>query len=303
MEKPRQFRNARLLHAYVIAEGVPHSEPLAALLAAHSCEVVMLESAQQALEILATTEADLIVLDNATPGGGCVGVIHHLRDIRAISPSVPVLAIARPGLAESDRVALQREGIWDVIAQPWNSSDLNARLSNFLAARRAFLDAQDNSLLDATTGLYSRKGLDTRVTELAGQCARQGALLSCVAFTLATSSGEPKGIRLETEQLADIGDELRRVGRASDTIGRSNNGEFVVLAPGVSGGNARLIANRLTRSVTARLQTHGIDCDAPWVGRVLQPSHNGERLGEELLSDTLLALQEVTAEHEIPASL
>ncbi len=301
MDKPRQPKTSRCLRAFLLTEGAPENPLLRSILSEHGCDVVTPSSALQALESLQRSAPDLVVLDNVAPGSGAVGVVHHLRDINALGATVPVVAITREGTAQSDQRELLGSGIWDVLSNPWEERELSLKLTNFLQARRAYLDERDMSLLDSVTGLYSRKGMDTRASELAGQCARQGVLLSCVAFSLAVNGGVSSA-PITDYHLAEIGSELRRVGRAADAIGHANGGDFVILAPGVNGSNARLLANRITNSVTSLLGARGVSCDAPWVGRLLQPSRGGERLGEELLSDTLLALQEVTAEHEIPVS-
>lgn len=286
----------------MLAEGSQEDDQVERILSGMGCDVVCLWSPQHALEALSRSEPDLIVLDNTTSGSGNVGVVQHLRDSGALPASVPIVAIVRGDATEEEQLALQQGGIWDVYTQPLNCAAFEARLHNFLSARRAHLEARDATLLDSLTGLYTRRGLDVRVSELAAHCARQGALLSCVAFTLSATTSVSRSVQLQSDSLAAIGMELRRIGRSSDTIGRVDDCEFVVLAPGATGGDARQLANRLTRSVTALLDARGVACDAPWVGRVLQPSRNVGQLGEELLSDTLLALQEVTAEHEIPAS-
>ena len=303
MDKPQTAAVSRIVRAILLSEGSRYDEEIEGTLRRLGCDVINVWSPQQALDQILRNEPDLLVLVNPPLNGGSLGIIQHLTMSGTLSRTVPVVAVTAVPLNERDQVALQQGGVWDVLAQPVNGAAFEARLRNYLLSRHAFVALREGSLVDELTGLYTRKGLDTRVAELAAQCSRQGTQLSCVAFTLSGTDSVTRTIHLEDKRIAALGDELRRIGRTSDSIGRADRCEFVVLAPGASGADARQLANRLTRSITSLLGSQGVACDAPWVGRVLQPSRDADGLGEELLSDTLLALQEVTSEHEIPASL
>jgi PleD family two-component response regulator len=303
MDRHQQPTYPEVVRALMLAEGSHHDGDIEATLRRMHCDVVVVWSPQQALEQIVRNEPDLIVLVSPPTNGAGLGMIEHLKSTGSLSATVPIIAVTTSALNAQAQLALQQGGVWDVVTQPVNGAAFEARLRNYLSARQAHVAVRDSSLLDDVTGLYTRKGLETRVVELAAQCARQGTLLSCVAFTLSSTSSVSRGVHLETPRLAALGHELRRIGRTSDSFGRSDASQFVVLAPGANGADARQLANRLTRSITSLLTAQGIACDAPWVGRVLQPSRDSSGLGEELLSDTLLALQEVTAEHEIPASV
>ncbi len=299
MQEARHNSNSQKLRAFLMTEGAPVNSRIVNALTEHGCDITTPASASEALGLLQGGTADVIVLDNISPGCGTVGVVHHLRDTGSLEPSVPVIAVACDNCTPDDREQLLESGIWEVLTSPLKDSELKVRLSNFLPVRRAFLKALDASFTDPVTGLYSRRGLSSRVTELAGQCARQGAPLSCVAFALnVVSDGVPTVV---TEiQLAEVSAGLKRVGRASDVIGFEPASDFVLLAPGANGDNARHIAQRLSRSIESLLNSHGVACDVPWVGRVLQPSKGGEKLGRDLLRDTLLALRDATSDTRAP---
>lgn len=300
MQEARHNSNSQKLRAFLMTEGAPVNARIVNALTEHGCDITTPASASEALGLLQQGGADVIVLDNVSPGCGTVGVVHHLRDTGTLEPSVPVVAVAYELSTASEREQLLESGIWDVLASPLKDAELRVRLINFLPVRRTFLEAQEASLTDPVTGLYSRRGLSSRVTELAGQCARQGAPLSCVAFALnVVSDGRPTA--LTDVQLAEVSAGLKRVGRASDVIGFEPASDFVLLAPGANGDNARHIAQRLSRSISSLLNSHGVACDVPWAGRVLQPSKGGEKLGRDLLRDTLLALRDATSDTRDPA--
>jgi DNA-binding response OmpR family regulator len=108
---------------------------LADELAADGCELLVADTAKDALRLIATKFPDLAVLDIGLPDGSGLGVI---RDIRAadaagsrIDRQLPVLVLSgRSG--ENDRLRAFAAGADDFMPKPFTYSELRARIDALL---------------------------------------------------------------------------------------------------------------------------------------------------------------------------
>ena len=107
---------------------------LSRLLRMEGYEVLEAEDGDAALEVIATQEPDLVLLDVMMPARDGIDV---LGDLRKIS-EVPVILVSALG-AEADRVLGLKTGADDYVVKPFSAAELSARIESVL--RRASLRA------------------------------------------------------------------------------------------------------------------------------------------------------------------
>jgi len=103
---------------------------LRASLAARGHEVVTAPNGETALDVLATTDVDLVVLDLGLPGIDGLEVINRLRSWSRVP--VIVLSVRE---AQADKIAALDAGADDFVTKPFGLDELHARLR--VALRRA----------------------------------------------------------------------------------------------------------------------------------------------------------------------
>jgi pilus assembly protein CpaE len=120
-------------------------------------------------------DADAIVIDRVDGPVTAVQAIERLRELPQL-PGIPILAIAQSDDVE-ERVALLEAGADDVMAQPVDAGELEARLEALLAPRRVLTEASpaEESAPPEPAGpvilvFYSPKG-GTGTTTVAVNCA------------------------------------------------------------------------------------------------------------------------------------
>ena len=178
------------------------------------------------------------------------------RQVRAIPkrPTVPIIGVCDAETAYDARLTALEDGFWDVLELPAESSELVAKLGNWIMMKRDVDGLQITSLLDAETGHYSSQGIKRRLRELAALTQRTDSALSCVVFG-ADRTTEDENIPGGT--LAEAGREfslaLHHRTRNSDVIGRLEALKFLVLAPHTGPSGAVRLAERFTTFSLSRL--------------------------------------------------
>jgi GGDEF domain-containing protein len=131
-------------------------------------------------------------------------------------------------------MAAYEAGAWEFYGQPLDAEALLNKLTVYCASYQEVRRLRLDALVDPASGLYSRPGLTRRATELLGEARRSQRDVSCVVWDI------PQ--RLDPIQIANVGQGLRRQGRAADALGRIDTNRFAVVAPGASAsGAARLV--------------------------------------------------------------
>jgi len=107
-------------------------EFLEIMLAGEGYEVETAASGEDAYDIYRKDRPDLVLTDVRMPGMSGLDLI---REIRAIDPSAPIIAITAYASAD-DAIRAVREGAYDYISKPFQIEDLRAVIRNALEARR-----------------------------------------------------------------------------------------------------------------------------------------------------------------------
>jgi two-component system OmpR family response regulator len=142
-------------------------------------------------EALATTGADLVVLDLMMPGEDGLSIC------RRISPHVPVLMLSAMG-ETSDRIVGLEMGADDYLAKPFDPRELLARIGSILR-RRSALSSQEQR------EVYSFSGwkFDPSARELRGRDGLQVSVTGGEASLLHVFLRHPRQV-LTRDQLLDL---------------------------------------------------------------------------------------------------
>ena len=204
------------------------------------------------LERARTARPDVIVLDAAPGAAPALDLSRTLRADPSIGSGTPILLLmpSRP-TREDHRTAL-RAGVWELVRQPLNVSELLGKLDRYVLVKVERDGASRRDLVDDVTGLYSTHGLARRAGELILQAARHNTSVACVALAphRAGHDAEIDGL----DALRGVARLLEASGRRSDAVGRIGPAEFAVVAAGVNRIGARQLANRLRDAVGVELR-------------------------------------------------
>jgi PleD family two-component response regulator len=215
-------------------------------------------SGAQALQRINDFEPDLIVADQDLrdmPGAEFCRLLAE----RSGGVVTPVLLIATNHWAREDRLDALRAGAWDTCALPMDGEELFLRADAWVRAKLSADQARDQGLLDAATGFYNAQGLLRRISEVAASAGRRRAPLACVVIA---SEPQPETAPATSQTASwthSVADRIRAAGRASDTIGRLSETEFVVLAPDTDSAGAAGLAHRYKQVI----ETGGEDPPLP----------------------------------------
>lgn len=211
----------------------------------------------QALQRMSDFQPDLLVIDRDLRDVKGAELSRQIRDRGVGWSATPVMLISNSPWAREERLDALRGGAWDCFTLPMDGEELYLRVDAWVRAKLAADEVREQGLLDVLTGMYNAQGLLRRVSEVAANAARRRAPLGCVVIAseqngvTATASGATVTTSLAAR--------LRAAGRASDTMGRLSETEFVILAPDTDDQGVELLARRLKRVI----ETPGDEGETP----------------------------------------
>jgi diguanylate cyclase (GGDEF)-like protein len=223
---------------------------LESILAPNGYSVVRAYTGQQALERVRTTRPDIIILDAQMPDLHGFEVCRLLRADSRFSPTTPIIITTSGPSGRTQRLEAYRAGAWEFLGQPVDGEALLLKLTTFLVGKREVDTLREESLLDASTGLYNMRGLARRAHEIGADAFRRRDPLACVVFAPEAEGESADGADEESQRIAEqVGQLLKRVGRSSDAIGRLGDSEFAVIAPATGNEDVLRLVRRLGSSI------------------------------------------------------
>jgi PleD family two-component response regulator len=219
---------------------------LESILSPNGFRVVRAFTAHQALDRVREHQPDVIVLDAQMPDMHGFDVCRSLRADQLVGPATPIIITTAGPSGRSQRIEAFEAGAWEFFGQPLDGDALLLKLRTFLRAKLEVDRLRAESLLDAVSGLYSRKGLAHRAREIGSDASRRHEPLACVVIGAEAGEGvDDDATEGAAEIDAWIGRLLRRASRVSDAVGRIAPREYAVLAPGTGATGAARLATRL----------------------------------------------------------
>lgn len=173
--------------------------------------------------------------------------------VRPAATRAPEFVIAARDLRPATCQSVMAHGAADLVRIPIRFAELAARVERAAASRRELTSVRVDAFTDRLTGLWNRRQLAERATELRATTARSRQPLTCVVAAvegLASINAE-LGRDAGDAVLRSVGERLHGAARSSDPAFRIGPAEFLLLAPGVALRGGRRLAERLQRAVAA----------------------------------------------------
>jgi diguanylate cyclase (GGDEF)-like protein len=224
---------------------------LESILGPSGYSVVRAYTGQQALERVRTARPDLIILDAQMPDVHGFEVCRQLRNDPRLSATTPIIITTSGPSGRTQRLEAYRAGAWEFLGQPVDGEALLLKLATFLQCKREVDALREENLLDTGTGLYNMRGLARRAHEIGADAFRRRDPLACVVFSPELEDAGPEEASdEEVHRIAEqVGQLFKRVGRASDAIGRLGQSEFAVIAPATGSEGALRLVRRLGSNI------------------------------------------------------
>jgi diguanylate cyclase (GGDEF)-like protein len=226
---------------------------LESILEPNGFAVIRAFTGEQALERARLERPDLIILDAQMPDMRGFDVCRALRSDPRFSATTPIVVTTAGPSGRAQRLEAYEAGAWEFLGQPLDGEALLLKLRTFVQSKLEIDRMRDESLLDATSGLYNMRGLSRRAREIGSEALRRRDALACVVFgpePQAGASGEEDAE--EAGRVADrMGQVFRDAGRASDAVGRLGPAEFAVIAPATGAAGAVRLVERLGGQIEA----------------------------------------------------
>ena len=224
---------------------------LDSILSPHGFAVIRAYTGQQALERARTARPDLLILDAQLPDIHGFEVCRELRSDPRFGRTTPIVITTAGPSGRTQRLAAYEAGAWELYGQPLDGEALLARFDTFLAAKLEADALREAAMLDASSGLYTVRGLAHRVREIGSEAYRHGRPLACIALAF-TPAPNPNGPgRPSLPGPARLGELLREQGRSSDAIAHLGGEEYLVVAPGTVEEGALKLVSRLEEALHA----------------------------------------------------
>jgi two-component system cell cycle response regulator len=270
---------------------------LRGLLDQEGYDCVFLPDGEELLRLTAEYGPDLILLATDLPDASALELV---GDLRAMDPRLhyPVILIGTAA-GEPDVARGLLAGADDFVPDPAREQELRARIRVQLRNKR-FHDAlervrneRDNlrrdSQTDPLTGLLNRRSLQADVAARCQARDRFGVLFMDLDHF--KSINDRHGHEMGDRVLVAVASVLKSALRPGDVVGRYGGEEFVGVVAGAGPESARLVAERLRRSVEAMLPPKGGPSKLTIsIGTTVFDSRQNDEHAEELLHRADMAL-------------
>jgi PleD family two-component response regulator len=197
---------------------------------------------EQVLQRVRETPVDLIIVDRSLKDMSGAELAARLRDQGAV---IPLVILSSEPWERQDKLAALQSGAWDACSMPMDGEELFLRVDTWVRSKLQGDVSSEQGLLDPETGMYNLQGLLRRISEIGAGAMRHRRPMACVVVEAQLTSPSAERGPIAAETLAGI---LREAGRASDTIGRLSQTEFVVMAPDTDLDGVRGMVERLRRT-------------------------------------------------------
>jgi diguanylate cyclase (GGDEF)-like protein len=224
---------------------------LEVILGPHGFASVRAYTGKQTLELARRTHPDVVIVDLGMPDMSGLEICRKLREDLEFPQSTPIVITTAGPASRTQRLAAYRAGAWEFFSQPLDAEALILRLTVYVRAKREIDRSREESLLDATTGLYNVRGLARRAREIGAEATRRKSPLACVAISAVPAwlqgNGDP--VDIDPRAAEHLSDLCRRTARSSDAVGRLGRAEFAIIAPATDDRGAIRLVERLRENV------------------------------------------------------
>src|SRR5690606_12639132 len=108
----------------------------------------------------------VFILDHQLPDISGLEVCRQLREHPQFGASAPIVITTAGPSGRTQRMAAHEAGAWEFYGQPLDGEALLHKVRVFIESRRELLRVAQEGLIDRSSGLYNRLGLERRTGEL-----------------------------------------------------------------------------------------------------------------------------------------
>ena len=221
-------------------------------------EVTVTSNGREAWELLRSDDGPrLAILDWMMPEMDGVEVCRRVRLLETRRPPYIILLTA---LGEKGHVVTGLEaGADDYVGKPYHSDELRARVDvgrRLVELNAELVDAQMalevQARTDALTGLLNRGAILERLEEELARVAREGGSVAVGMLDIDHFKpvNDSRGHAAGDAVLVGLARRLESVMRPYDALGRFGGEEFLLVVPGVDGGELLEVLERVRAAVS-----------------------------------------------------
>lgn len=212
--------------------------------------------------LLADDKIQVVLTDAGMPNLDGWGLIERIRshgDMRI--QNIPIIMITAAEDEESRQRALGL-GATDFITKPFDKAQLVARVRAHAKADQTSRDLAEHATDDQLTGVRSRRYFLMRGKQDIAFTTRHNQDLSVIVvgidqFEAIKANDEGN---LINKVLGEIATTLKDCIRTEDTLARTSESNFAIIAPTLGWGEAELVCNRIKRKISSSpLNSEGSD--------------------------------------------
>ncbi|HOJ98788.1 MAG TPA: diguanylate cyclase [Termitinemataceae bacterium] len=215
------------------------------------------ESFQDPQELLNRTEGyDIYLIDMVLPGTSGDQVVNVLRER---FPEAVIICMSQFA-GEKSLTSVLLAGADDYIHKPFDGASLISRLKINVRAYKYRKQLERMVLIDPLTELYNRRYLFEQLEQEEAKARRYGRAFSVIMVDIDNFKeiNDTKGHLTGDRILQTLGSILQRSVRAADVVGRYGGEEFLLVLPETEEEPARLVAEKIRKSVANSLWPDGV---------------------------------------------
>jgi two-component system, cell cycle response regulator len=260
----RTERRANAPRVLIVDDHPDNVEVLRVRLEASGYRTICASDGEQALQLVAESPPDIILLDVMMPRMDGNEVARRIKADASL-PFIPIIMQTALDSTQSKVVGLGA-GADGYVTKPIDFDELEAQLHAMLRIKTLQDDlAIANSKLtklaktDALTGVYNRRHLDERLGEMFEHSLRlhEPLAVAMLDVDLFKNVNDHYGHQVGDQVLIQCARLLKRVARDIDRVGRYGGEEFMIILPGAVPDAAVTFAERARLEV----ETHQFDYD------------------------------------------
>jgi diguanylate cyclase (GGDEF)-like protein len=222
-------------------------------------ETIGATSGKDAMEIIIEEKIDLILLDIMMPDIDGYEVCRKLK-INSKTKDIPVIFITAKEDEDSIEKAFDVGGI-DYITKPFKPKEVSARVKNHLKMQDIQNELKTLSSTDPMTKLYNRRYFTEISEKILKLSKREKNYLSIIILDIDNfkNINDIYGHSVGDKVIISLANKLSELQRTSDIICRYGGEEFIILLPSTNQENAKIVAEKIRKSVESLIITLSFD--------------------------------------------
>ncbi len=242
----------------LIVDDVPKNlQVLGSVLKNDGHRVAFAKSGEAALEYVAQSQPDLILLDIMMPGMDGYEVCRRLKT-DPVTKNIPVIFISALSEDEDEYLGFELGGI-DYITKPFNPKIVNVRVKMHLQLKRKTDMLEKLVSIDGLTEIPNRRSFDETLTTEWNRAKRDKESLSLVLIDIDffKKYNDSYGHAAGDECLRSVAQTLSNTPqRPADLVARYGGEEFAAILPDTGCENAIPLAEKMRENVEALKVLH-----------------------------------------------